>query len=113
MEIMKKQMEAGFWASRVPRGVAPYVNRVWLVGSQARGNASHTSDVDILLEPKSLSAEELVSCLQHLVDESDRALVLQSYRERTPRQRAPKATDLIVIECGQEQLFPERIELRV
>ena len=97
-------------SERIPLQARQYVHRLWLVGSQARGDANQHSDVDILIEPKKISSTELLKRIRPFLHSGDRADTLASYWG-SGKNLVSERMHFVIAKSGEEKAFPERVQL--
>lgn len=107
---MRIELNFGAVSKRIPRGARSYVRRLWLVGSQARGDANSLSDVDILIEAKEIDAAEMLRKIRPLLRTGDRADTLLSYWDSGKNQFS-RGMHFVIAKPGEQKAFPERIRL--
>lgn len=86
------------------------IESVWLVGSTARGDDTADSDIDIMIQPKQAYAEGFTSRLRDNVPSGERVDSLSTYGGRR-KNGVGGRLHFIIVNRGEELLFPERISL--
>jgi hypothetical protein len=99
---------------RIPSDIHTHLNRCWLVGSQARGDAGRHSDVDILIESKEASPDWLLKVFRRSICPGDRVDTLKTYFQSGKKNvfgDSTKTFHFIIANLGEDSVFPEKIQL--
>src|ERR1043166_4154135 len=99
----------------IPSALRAEVSATWLVGSAARGDATSSSDVDILLQVKPTRKNAFLRRLRKAIRSTAKADSVSSYGGGGGggggRRSESGRPHFIVVQTKEEHLFPERIAL--
>jgi predicted nucleotidyltransferase len=102
-------------SNKIPSNLHQYMGKIWLVGSQARGNATRNSDTDFLIETRKISSGLLLKKIRASLSEENHADTLATYYLHNKKNKTVKESSrklhFVIAKPGEEKLFPERIQL--